>query len=60
MNVRRDGKTVTLREDGKRARVRFTKSHEAAQYRNAISLENKKSYDEAIRLIRRYNGVKIV
>jgi hypothetical protein len=60
MNVRRDGKTVTLREDDKRAKVRFVKSHEAAQYRNAISLENKKSYDEAIRLIRRYNGVKII
>jgi len=60
MYVWRGGKTVTFGQNGEKTiKVRFKKSHEATDFRNAISLENKKSYSEAIRLIKRYNGRRI-
>ena len=60
MKVWRDGKKITLAEGKERVKITFTKTHEAAQYRNAISLENKRTFAEALVLIRRYNGTRIV
>lgn len=59
MIVERHGKTIIFSEEGKETTVRFTKSHDASNFRNEISLENNKTYNEVIGLIKKFNGKKI-
>lgn len=59
MIVERHGKTVMFSEGEQETIVKFTKTYEATNFRNAISLGNKKTFEEATDLIKSFNGQKL-
>lgn len=55
--VERHGKTVSFADDlNDKIDVTFKESHKAAKFRNDISLENKKTYQQALSLAHSSNG----
>jgi len=57
LEVERHGRTVTFTDfNNDKVEATFKEAHKAAKFRNDISFENKKTYQQALSLAHRYNG----